>query len=56
MKGFDGSITRSLDNGMAVDGLRYCSMDDGTRGSSLDDGVGNRPWVMEWGIVPCLME
>ena len=37
--GFDGSMTGSLDDGMAVDGLRYCSMDDGMRVSSLDDGI-----------------
>ena len=37
--GFDGSMTRRLDDGMAVDGLRYCSMDDGIRGSSVDDGM-----------------
>ena len=40
-RGFDGSMTRSLDDGMAVDGLRYCSMDDGIRSSSMDDGMGN---------------
>ena len=39
--GFDGSMTRSLDEGMAVDGLRYCSMDDGMRDNSADDGMGN---------------
>ena len=35
---FDGSRSRSL----AVDGLRYCSMDDGMRSSSADDGMGYR--------------
>ena len=38
MVGFDGSMTRSLDGGrhMAVDGMRYCSMDDGMRYCSMD--------------------
>ena len=34
----DGSMTSSLGDGMAVGGLRYCSMDDKIRGSSMDDG------------------
>ena len=37
--GFDGLMTRSLDDSMAVDGSRYGSMDDGMRGRLLDDGM-----------------
>ena len=40
--GFDGSMTSSLDDGMAVDGLRYFSMDDRMRGEVQ--------WLMEKGM------
>ena len=42
--GFDGSMTRSLDDGMVVDGSRYCSMDDGMWDSSVDHGIGKSSW------------
>ena len=50
---FDGSMTRSLDDGIAVDGLRYGSMDDGTRdyladGGMKDSSVENRFRGVRW--------
>ena len=36
-------VARSLDDGMAVDELRYCSMDDGMVDSSMDDGMMDNP-------------
>ena len=47
---FSGRTTHNLDDGMAVDGMRDCSMDDvmgdtliddGMRDNSADDGMGN---------------
>ena len=52
--GFDGSMTRSLDDGMTVDGVRYCSKDDGIRGSLLDDGM--KEISMDDGMGNCLVD
>ena len=63
--GFDASMTSSLDVGMAVVGLRYCSMDDGISVVQWMMELGVVRWMnargiirpmMEWGMVQWMME